>query len=131
MYVIEEEGAEFCKIGISDTPGYRLAGLQTAHWRELSLHSVLWVYHGHALKVEAACHFSAKQRGVEVRREWVKLPSSEAMLLVLEVAAVLGVEACGYDGIEAAMQDENKARAQVRKRMKIDAAQARATALGY
>lgn len=132
VYVIAADGADFCKIGISDTPGYRLAQLQTGNWNELSIRSVLWVYGaGNAAKVEAGCHFSARDRGAEVRREWVRISPDEAAILVLEVASAFGVEACGTEGIEMAVKDEVAARAQVMKRQRLEDAQLRAARLGY
>jgi hypothetical protein len=131
VYVIAPEDGEFSKIGISDMPGARLAQLQTGNWVPLHLHAAIWVYNGHAPNLEAACHFTARQRQIEIRGEWVRLSPDLALEMVLETAAILGVEATSTEGVELAKKDETAARAHVMKRIRQEDAQRKAACLGY
>lgn len=130
LYIIEGE-AEFSKIGISDKPDSRLQNLQTSHWSNLSIHSLLWVWNGEAKLLEENCHAAARIRGIEVRGEWVKMPAAEAVDLVLEVAAALDVQATGPEALEIMLNEETKARSKALKDERFRAAQEKAARLGY
>lgn len=101
----------FCKIGITDNPVNRLSTIQTSHWVDLKIHSILWVWGNNARVVEKASHNEAKARSLEMRGEWVKSTTYGALDLVLDVAARLGVEAGGNESVRMTFADDQAGRA--------------------
>lgn len=105
VYVINQVGAPYCKIGISDRPETRKIDLQISHWADLAISHILWVWEGRAREVEQLSHLMAKELGCYVRGEWVKAKPEDAALIMVGAASALGATASGPDGVERTFKD--------------------------
>lgn len=131
VYVIRPKHGDFCKVGIASFPETRLASLQTAHWDDLTIHAVVWVWDNRARDLEAASHAIAREAGHEVKREWVRLSPADTLGLVLTCAAALNLEACGSKGILAARNFSHVQHVNAAKAAHLAELQLKASRQGY
>jgi hypothetical protein len=92
VYVLSEDGDEYCKIGSALTVKYRVEGLRNGNPRDL--------------KVVVDWHFASRHdsRSVETRalilcadrrlpgRDWLRMPASSAVGMVVNAIAELGIQ---------------------------------------
>jgi hypothetical protein len=94
VYVIHAPEHDVCKIGISTSPGERLAGLQQSHWTRLELYSVAWSPTRKAETVEQEALRVAAECGKRLIGEWVKMSPAEAFQVVIDAAKTKKVPLC-------------------------------------
>jgi hypothetical protein len=90
VYLVEEEGGAFCKIGTALTINYRLSGLKNGNPRPLAL-ARSWHFASRelALKVEKkALELSGDRR--LTGRDWVRGSASEISFLIEWAISVVG-----------------------------------------
>ena len=91
VYVIGLADMDICKVGFSVNPAKRITTLQTALWGEVQCHALLWAPSTVAHGIEHKALKAAREHNVRLKGEWVMLPPSEAVGLVL--SAMVGTEA--------------------------------------
>lgn len=95
LYLLTEDGGEYCKVGTALTVKYRVDGLRNGNPRKLVLVGD-WHFPDRedALAVEALVLSLASSHRVP-RRDWLKLDVSEAIGFVLRAIAMLGLSPRG------------------------------------
>lgn len=131
VYVISADDKPYSKIGIAEHPHDRCAGLQTANWDRLHLRFNLWVWDGMARAVEQKSLSLARERGIEVRGEWVLLLPEDAFMLVLSAARELAVDAGSREAIALTSEQISQCRAQSRRSIELRKTQEKFARLGY
>lgn len=71
VYVIQQEGSDICKIGISNRPHFRLQEVQAYNPFNLHIAMLFEVYDGKARAVEALLHRHFQNR--RIHREWFSI----------------------------------------------------------
>lgn len=90
VYLVEEEGGAFCKIGSALTIDYRLSGLKNGNPRRLAL-ARSWHFASRAVAraVEKKALELCGDRRI-AGRDWVRGPAIEAAKAIEQAVAVLG-----------------------------------------
>lgn len=86
VYVLEVEGRDIAKIGVSFDPLNRFADIQAGHYRKLHLHAVLFCPTRKSVSIEQAVLQRALEAGKRLNGEWVAMSAPDTLMLALEVA---------------------------------------------
>ena len=117
VYIVGPPDAPYAKIGITVNPIDRLCSLQNGCWDKLRMHYLLCVYDEQAKAVEQAALGLAKLRGLETRNEWVGVEASRAFELVLDAAAIEGVDAIDFPGHRRMLSEQSMSSGHSRMRL--------------
>lgn len=93
VYVITTDSLYPCKIGISSTPGKRIADLQVAHWRPIQISGYRWAENAIAArKVEKEAHAILNANSKRLMGEWFDIPVDKAVEAIDWAALSVGVD---------------------------------------
>ncbi len=93
VYVAEEDGAFFSKVGTASNPAYRLDGLKGGNPRPLK---ILCTWHVHSREIAFAIEADALLAADVFRvrgRDWVRCPGADLVAIVRECVRKQGVNA--------------------------------------
>lgn len=92
VYVMQAEGFNYSKVGISSNPLHRIRQMQTSNFAKLRYRGMLWFDNWDAAgTVEQLVFKAADEMGIRGRGEWLTTDSAEAFDLVLKAARYAGL----------------------------------------
>jgi hypothetical protein len=86
VYVIQVDEDPITKIGVSANPLERVADLQAAHYRELSLFAVIFCPLRQAVAIERGVLRRAEDTGTRLLGEWINADAHKVLRSAFEVA---------------------------------------------